>query len=213
MAPCHHPSDRAAILLVHGGLWDDTNARRFWTLPRITPGSRKEGFVLLAPDRPRRPLHWHAEVEHLAAVLPDHPVTVVAGSNGCSAAVRLGLAFPRRVEKLLLAWPATAGDQVVDARTRAGLAALGASDHDIRALLDGQTLRGVTDDELTTFPMRTGVLPSIPENPAHQRHTVDSLLRLLPDSDEVPGCPEPPDPGFVAHLDRFLAVVTEFANR
>ncbi|MFE2752872.1 alpha/beta fold hydrolase [Actinosynnema sp. NPDC059335] len=201
------------ILLVHGGLGDGMNADRFWTLPGISPALREEGFRVLAPDRPRRPPHWAAEAEHLAAVLPRHPVTVVAGSNGCSAAVRLALAFPHLVEGLLLAWPATAGDAAVDFRARADLASLGASDQDIRALLDGQTLRGVTDDELAGLAMQTGVLPSNPGNRAHQRRTVDALLRLVPDSEELPGCPEPPDPGFAAHLDRFLATITEFAGR
>lgn len=101
----------------------------------------------------------------------------------------------------------------MDTRTKAGLTALGAPGQNIRALLDGQTLRGVTDDELGALAMRIGVLPSVPENPAHQRHTVNSLRRLFPDSKEFPGCPEPPSPGFTAHLDRFLASVTEFANR
>lgn len=189
------------------------NADRFWTVPGITSALHQEGFHVLAPDRPRQSPHWDAEAEHLVAVLPEHPVTVVAGSNGCSAAVRLGLAVPHLVEKLLLAWPATAGDPAVDVRATVGLAAFGVSDLDIRMLLEGQTLRGVTDQELGTLAMRTGVLPSVPENPAHQRQTVDALLRLLPDIQELPGCPEPPSPGFSAYLDRFLVAVTEFANR
>jgi pimeloyl-ACP methyl ester carboxylesterase len=82
-----------------------------------------------------------------------HPVSVLAGSNGCSVAVRLALAFPHRIERLLLAWPATAGDPTVDSRIRTGLTELGASDRNIRALLDGQTLRGVTDAELSTLKM------------------------------------------------------------
>ncbi|TVT40863.1 hypothetical protein FNH05_23325 [Amycolatopsis rhizosphaerae] len=66
---------------------------------------------------------------------------------------------------------------------------------------------------MATLTMQIGVLASVPENPFHQRHTVDSLLRLLPDSEELPGSPEPPSPRFPAHLDRFLDTVTEFANR
>lgn len=202
-----------AVLLIHGGLWDDMDADRFWTLPGVTGGLRREGFTVLAPGRLHRPPDWDAEVEHLAAFLPERPVVVVAGSNGCSAAVRLALAFPNRIARLLLAWPATAGDSTVDARTRAGLAALGASDRNIRALLDGQTLRGVADDELATLTMPVSVLPSVPENRFHQRRTVDSLRRLLPGSGELPGCPEPPRPDFPAHLDRLLASITEFAGR
>jgi pimeloyl-ACP methyl ester carboxylesterase len=137
-----------------------------------------------------------------------HPVSVLAGSNGCSVAVRLALAFPHRIERLLLAWPATAGDPTVDSRIRTGLTELGASERNIRALLDGQTLRGVTDAELSTLKMPVAVLPSAPANPFHQRHTVDALRRLRPDSEELPGCPEPPRPDFAPHLDKFLTSVT-----
>ncbi|MEU4807202.1 alpha/beta hydrolase [Actinosynnema sp. NPDC023587] len=189
------------------------DADRFWTLPGVTGGIRREGFTVLAPNRLYRPPDWDAEIEHLAAFLPEQPVAVIAGSNGCSAAVRLALALPNRIARLLLAWPATAGDSTVDSHTRAGLAALGASDQNIRALLNGQTLRGVTDNELATLTMPVSVLPSAPENPFHQRRTVDSLRRVLPASEELPGFPEPPRPDFPSHLDRFLASITKFADR
>jgi len=185
------------------------NADRFWAAPGITAGLERAGFTVLAPNRLHRPPSWAAEVEHLAPLLPGHAVSLVSGSNGCSAAVRLALAFPNRIERLLLAWPATAGDPVVDSRIRAGLADLGASDHDIRALLDGQTLRGVTDAELSSLGMPVAVLPSVPENPFHQRRTVDGLRRLLPDSWELPGCPEPPRPDFGPHLDHLLTSITK----
>jgi len=209
----HSPHRNLAVLLVHGGLWDDMDADRFWALPGITGGLRRQGFTVLAPNRLHRPPNWDAEAVHLAAFLPEQPVAAVAGSNGCSAAVHLALTFPNRIARLLLAWPATAGDITVDTRTRAGLAALGASDQNIRFLLDGQTLRGVTDNELATLTMPVSVLPSAPENPFHQRRTIDSLRRLLPDSEELPGCPEPPRPDFPSHLDRLLASITEFADR
>ncbi|GLY69323.1 hypothetical protein Atai01_59420 [Amycolatopsis taiwanensis] len=202
----------AVVFLIHGGLWDDMNADRFWTLPGVTGGIRRDGFTVLAPNRLHRPPDWDAEVEHLAAFLPERPVAVVAGSNGCSAAVRLALAFPDRIARLLLAWPATAGDSAVDSRTRAGLAALGASEQNIRALLDGQTLRGLADNELASLTMPVSVLPSAPENPVHQRHTVDALRRLLPDSEELPGCLEPPRPEFPSQLDRLLASIIQFAS-
>ncbi|MGW7260207.1 hypothetical protein [Streptomyces sp. NPDC054834] len=69
--------------------------------------------------------------------------------------------------------------------------------------LDGQTVRGVSDSELSALTMPIGVLPAVPENPSHQRHTVDTLRQLLPHSEELEGCPEPPLPAFAAHLDRF----------
>jgi hypothetical protein len=78
-------------------------------------------------------------------------------------------------------------------------------------LLTGQALRGVTDAELATLQMPIGVLPSVPENPVHQRHTVDALLRLMQHVEKLPGCPEPPSPEFPLHLGRFLTAVTQFA--
>ncbi|MFG1646682.1 hypothetical protein ACGFMK_40945 [Amycolatopsis sp. NPDC049252] len=101
----------------------------------------------------------------------------------------------------------------MDSHTRAGLAASGASDQNIRALLDGQTLRGVNDKELATLTMPVSVLPSAPENPFHQRRTVDSIRRLLPGSEELYGCPEPPQPDFPSYLDRLLASIIKFADR
>ncbi|MEO3749533.1 alpha/beta hydrolase [Streptomyces sp. B6B3] len=171
----------------------------------------RAGFTVLAPDRPRRPPSWEAEVDHLAAFLPSgHRVSVVAASNGCSAAVRLALAFPRRITRLLLAWPATAGDPEADARVRRHLTGLGASERTIRVLVAGRTLRGVSDGEASRLAMPVGLLPSVPENRNHQRATVDALRRLLPHSEELPGCPEPPRPGFAPHLDRFLTSVAGF---
>ncbi|WP_409186051.1 alpha/beta fold hydrolase [Amycolatopsis sp. VS8301801F10] len=188
----------STLLLVHGGLGDDMDADRFWTRPGVTGGLRRDGRTVLVPDRLRRAPDWPAEAAHLAAFLPERPVVVVAGSNGCSAAVRLALDFPRRVDRLLLAWPATAG---------AGVAGVP------RALLQGETLRGVADAELAALAVTVGVLPSVPDNPVHQRRTVDALLRLVPGSTELPGCPEPPQPGFESHVDDLLASIAGFADR
>ncbi|WP_406636349.1 alpha/beta fold hydrolase [Amycolatopsis sp. WGS_07] len=196
----------STLLLIHGGLWDEMDAERFWTRPGIADGLRRDGATVLAPDRLRRPADWLAEAAHLTAALPGQPVAVVAGSNGCSAAVRLALAVPQRIDRLLLAWPATPVDSSAD------LAARGASPETVRAFLDGQTLRGVTDDELATLPMPVSVLSSVPDNPFHQRRTVDSLRRLLPGCAELPGCPEPPRPGFEPHLDGLLASIRSFAS-
>ncbi len=200
------------ILLIHGGLWDDMDADGFWRRPGIVTGLRQRGIEVIAPDRPPRASSWAAEAEQLSAALPaDGPVTVVAGSNGCSAAVRLALALPDRIERLLLAWPATAGDPHVDARTRQGLTELGAAPHVVDALLTGGILRGVTDDELAGIATPVGVLPAVPENPFHQRRTVDALLRLIPGAVELPGCPEPPRPEFPPVASSFIGTVVAFA--
>jgi pimeloyl-ACP methyl ester carboxylesterase len=142
--------------------------------------------------------------------LPGHPVDVVAGSNGCTVAVRLALAFPDQVERLVLAWPATAGDLAVDSRTRTELAAMGATAETIDALLAGQTLRGVTDGELATVAMPVGVLPALPTNLFHQQRTAEALGALLPHSVALPGCPETVRPDFPLHLRSFLEAVTAF---
>jgi pimeloyl-ACP methyl ester carboxylesterase len=199
------------LLLVHGGLWEDMDAERFWHRPGIVAGLQHHGVEVLAPDRPRRAKTWADEADHLTAMLPDHRVTVVAGSNGCAAAVRLALIRPDRVERLLLAWPATAGDLDVDARTRDGLADLGAPQHVIDALLDGGTLRGSTDLELARITVPVGVLPSLVENRFHRRRTVDALLGVLPNATELTGSPEPPRPDFHPHLESLVQTITRFA--
>jgi len=200
------------LVLVHGGLWEDgMDAERFWATPGIVAGLQRRGLEVLAPNRPARAPSWAAEADHLAPTLPDRPVTLVAGSNGCSVAVRLALLRPDRIQRLLLAWPPSAGDPVVDARVRGDLVELGACSQVIDGLLVGQTLRGVTDAELATLQLPVGALPSVPENRVHQRRTVDALLRRVPHAREVPGCPEPPHPEFPSHLERFLTAVTQFA--
>jgi pimeloyl-ACP methyl ester carboxylesterase len=202
------------LVLIHGGLWEEgMDAERFWHRPGIVAGLRRDGFEVLAPKRLDRAPGWIAEASHLAPALPDRPVTILAGSNGCSVAVRLAVEFPARIERLVLAWPATANDPVIDAQANARLAELNAPPDVIDALLTGQTLRGSTDAELATLDMPVAVVPSMPENPAHQRHTVDALLDILPRATELPGCPEPPHPGFAAHAGAFLSTITGLAAR
>jgi hypothetical protein len=140
------------LLLIHGGLWEDgMDAESFWHKPGIVAGLQRHGFEVLTPNRRYRAPDWTAEVNHLAPVLPDRPVTILAGSNGCSV-----------IEGLLLAWPATANDPTVDAQSRAGLTELDVSPEIVDALLTGQTLRGVTDGELATLRIPVGMLPSVP---------------------------------------------------
>jgi hypothetical protein len=125
----------------------------------------------------------------------------------------LALAYPEVVGQLVLAWPATCGDVYVDERTRAGFLGLGASEEVADGLLDGETLRGVADEDLAGLRIPVAVLPSVPENPQHQRKTVDALLALIPGSRELPGCPEPPAPGFPPHREALVDAIAAFANR
>lgn len=211
------------MLLIHGGLWDGTDAAMFWHRPGIVAGLEAAGVSVLAPDRARRPVGWAQEVAEFGRLLTglEAPVTVVGASNACTIAVLLALEYSDAVGRLLLAWPATGDDPEGRARARAGLLERGASGAVADGLLAGETLRGVSDGQLVSLgeyrgPWRpglpVGVLPSVPENSSHQRKTVDALLRLMPSAVELPGCPEPPRPDFGPRLERFVATVGRFAG-
>jgi pimeloyl-ACP methyl ester carboxylesterase len=199
----------STIFLVHGGLWEPMDAQRFWHTPGIVAALETNGVTVIAPDRPKSPHGWTEEVAVLRKLLPPEPVVVVGASNGCSVAALLAIEHPESVERLVLAWPATGGDPVVDERTRAGLLSRGASAAVADELLVADTLRGVRDEDLA-LGIPVAVLPSVPENPSHQRKTVDALLSLIPDSRELLGCPEPPMPQFPAHKDELAATLAAF---
>ncbi|MEV8375148.1 hypothetical protein AB0P21_20595 [Kribbella sp. NPDC056861] len=126
-------------------------------------------------------------------------------------AVRLAIAYPQLVKRLVLAWPATGGDPLVDERNRARLISQGASEAVADGLLAAETLRGARDDQLAGLDVPVAVLPSVPENPVHQRKTVDSLLKLIPECRELPGCPEPPHPNFPSHQAKLVESFAAFA--
>src|SRR5690606_27832019 len=104
----------------------------------------------------------------------------VAGSNGCSAAVRLAIDHPRLVTRLVLCWPATADDSDVEDRMRALMQAQDVPGEVIDVLLAGETLRGATDKEFAALPMPVAIVPALARNPVHQRRTVDALAALIP---------------------------------
>jgi pimeloyl-ACP methyl ester carboxylesterase len=184
------------MVLVHGGLWEDMDAERFWVRPGVVAALADRGVDVLAPDRAVRARSWAEEVEHLLPLLPAGPVTLVGGSNGCSVAARIAVEQPARVDRLVLAWPATAHDAEVDAWTlELGVPA---------GMLAGDTLRGVADAELAGLRLPVAVVPA-PGGPFHQRPTVAALLALIPGATELPGCPESPRPDFPAYLDGFVA--------
>lgn len=176
-----------AIVLVPGGLWEPTPADRFWIQTGVTDSLRQHGFRIIAPDRLDRPSDWHSEVEHLRPSLPAESFVLIGASVGCTVAALLALEVPVQISRLILAWPATVGVPQVDA-------ASGAPPH----LLSGEILRGMGTAELARIGTVTGIVPSIPENPAHQRRTVDALLRTIRGAHELPGSPEPPRPEFRA---------------
>jgi pimeloyl-ACP methyl ester carboxylesterase len=140
------------VVLVHGGLWEDMDAERFWVRPGVVAALAARGIPVLAPDRVPRPRSWAEEVAHLLPLLPDEPVTLVGGSNGCSVAARTAVDHPDRVGRLVLAWPATAGDSEIDTLALAA----GAPPE----MLAGETLRGLSDVELARLRLPVAVLPS-----------------------------------------------------
>ena len=205
------------VLLVHGGLWENIGADWFWRRTGVIDGLAERGFTVLAPDRLRQPANWTTEAAHLAAVVareapPGASVTVLGGSFGCAAAVRLALDYPGLAGRLLLAWPASLSDQFTAIRIRAELTRQRARASVLDALLGTETLPSATDAELRTLRIPVAVVPSSPPNPLHPRAAVDALLRLLPSAVELPGTPEAPRPEFAPHLGSFLDAVGAFAH-
>lgn len=203
-----------SVLLIHGGLWEDTEADWFWQRTGIIDGLATRGFTVIAPDRLRRAPSWAAEASHIAAgpELPGEPMTVVGGSFGCAVAVRLALDFPGRVGRLVLAWPASTGDQFARIRVRAGLARLGSPTAVLDALLGTETVPSATDAELRTLHVPAGVVPSVPPNALHPRSAVEALLRLLPSAVELPGYPPASRPEFASQLESFVGTLAGFAR-
>jgi pimeloyl-ACP methyl ester carboxylesterase len=210
-------SDAARVLLVHGGLWEDIGADWFWRRTGVIDGLEQRGLAVLAPDRIRRAQSWTAEARHLAAAVAEHQaggpgLTVVAGSFGCAAAVRLALDFPGTCGRLVLAWPASVAEPFTAIRIRAGLSRQGADAATLDALLGMGTLPSAADAELRALGLPACVVPAVPPNPPHPRSAVDALLRLLPSGVELPGCADAPRPEFPAQRDAFLDAVAAFAS-
>jgi pimeloyl-ACP methyl ester carboxylesterase len=188
------------VLLVHGGLGEDMDAERFWCRPGIVAGLREAGFDVVAPGRDTYPRSWAAAAEALAGEL-NRPTTIVAGSNAVSVAIRLAIQHRPLVDRLALLWPATCGDPVVDA----------AAPPEVSHLLAGETLRGVTDDELAVLDVPTAVMASDPPNRFHAQETVNRLVELLPGATRIPGgFPESPRSEFEQVRDSFLEAVIPY---
>ena len=186
------------VILIHGGLYEPIGPTEFWHGPGVVAGLEKAGLEVVAPARLTAPSSWIEEVEHLRAALPATPSrwSVVAGSNGCSVAVRIAVDYERVVDRLVLCWPATAGDPDVDQMEEAPV-----------EMLRGETLRGVSDTELADISVPVTIIPSQPSNRHHQAKTVDRLLSLIPGATATRGFPESPRPEFGQHRDAFIATL------
>ena len=107
------------VLLIHGGLMDPMNGERFWITPGIADDLVERGYRVIIPDRrfhagqtiaPLDSFTWDTDARDMgtaltAAEIPGRSAHVVAGSNGCSTALRLALRHPERVRSLTLCWP------------------------------------------------------------------------------------------------------------
>ena len=194
------------ITLIHGGLYEGMTADRFWNVPGVVAALAARGHTVAAPDRHPAPESWSEEALFLRTGI-DSPTALMAGSNGCSVAVRLALEFPELVTGLLLCWPATCGDAAVDSRARQALSAKGVAASAVELLLSGEVLRGCTGDELASLRMPVAIIPSAPHNPAHAVETVTELRALIPHAEIAGAFPEPPRPGFAPRLLEFGAEV------
>lgn len=202
------------IVLVHGGLYESMTPEEFWESSGVLGELRAQHLSHLAPQRPAQPRSWDEEAEALLAAIDDagfEQVALVAASNGCSAATRLAVTYPDRVARLMLAWPATPGDSVVDEVMRV-IITDEADSTAADALLAGDTLRGVSDVELSTLTMPVVVYPPLIENQAHQRRTLMSILSTVPGSFMAGGGPDPTDADFSEHLAAFVNMVVEFSR-
>ena len=165
-------------------------------------------------ERPAEPRSWTEEADALAATIAaagHDRVALIAGSNGCSTAMRLMLDRPELVARTMLCWPATAGNPVID-----GLAATIIADaHDetvAAALLAGSPIRGITVDELSEISGEVVIYPSMPESQAHQRSTITELLSTVPGVMLVGGSPEPFDDAFADFVEGFVDLVEAFSK-
>jgi pimeloyl-ACP methyl ester carboxylesterase len=202
------------LLLIHGGVGSDPmTAERFWVRPGVVAALAERGVESVSPDRALLAGSWDAELAHVAAAIRaagvTKPLPVLSGSNGTTVALLLALRHPELVSQLILAWPATAGDDRVDALQRKDfLENCGFSPGQSDALLAGRPIRGVSEAELATLDLPVTVLRSL-ENPYHQGITADALLKSIPGSVEIGSpCPESPRPDFPDYLASFADSVS-----
>ena len=211
-----HLPESLPVVLVAGGLYDEPpiTAQWFWTETGVAPMLARRHVEVIVHDRPATPTSWEEEAVALAATIEDgghEQVALVAGSNGCSAALRLMIDRPELVARAMLCWPATAGNPVVD-----DLAEIIISDAKDKAtaqrLLSGYPIRGTTREELAALDTEIVLYPSMPESQAHQRSTITELLSTVTGIMMVGGSPEPFNDEFAEFLEGFVDLVEAFSK-
>ena len=204
------------VVLVHGGLYDEpqVTGASFWIDTGVAPMLNGRNVEVIVHERPVQPTSWVEEAESLAATIEQsghERAAIVAGSNGCSVALRLLLDRPELVARTMLCWPATAGDLVIDGLARIIITdAVG--DDAADALLDGFPIRGTTAEELASISGEIVLYPSMPENQAHRRSTQTELLNTVPGVILVGGSPEPFDAAFSEFVGGFVDLVEAFSK-
>ena len=211
-----HLPELLPVVLVHGGLFDDppVTGESFWISNGVAPMLSGRNVEVIVHERPVEPASWKQEAEALAATIEStghERVALVAGSNGCSAALRLLIDRPQLIARTMLCWPATAGDPVIDSLAR--IIITDAVDADAAdALLAGEPVRGVTTDELSSIDSEVVLYPSLIENQAHRRSTQTELLTTIPGIILVGGSPEPFDDAFGEFVEHFVNMVEAFSR-
>jgi pimeloyl-ACP methyl ester carboxylesterase len=232
------------VLLIHGGLFDHMNGELFWVRPGIVRDLVDAGYRVLIPDRrycggqttaPFDVDTWYTEAGDMARVLraADVPQAhIVAGSNGCSVAVRLVLDAPQRARSLVLCWPTSpdnAALREVFEQMATEIERLGTVEYVNR--LRGSGVRAM-EEEFTHFPWSIALLQderlarTFRELPTDVAATIvrrtadeilsDGLLRGVSEEEVAslgsfgfPSVVIPPDPEDRVHT---LAVATTLAG-
>jgi hypothetical protein len=73
-------------------------------------------------------------------------------------------------------------------------------------------LRGVTDVELAGLELPVAVVAASPEDPAHQRRTVDALLAVVPTATALTATRPPFHPAFAQHVRPLADEIAAFTS-
>jgi hypothetical protein len=188
-----------AVLLVHGGIHERMDARRFWVEPGVAGAVAAAGYRVPLPDRrwsggatvaPVRstPGRWRARTSRRCSGTPARRASCCPGARrtapACSPAAR-----------------------VREAGRRPGGDASGCLG---RSLLAGETVRGATDQELRSLRgsgLGVAVIAPAGDGPVHIKAVAERLAKLASARPPSPDFPETPRPEFTNVREPFLATL------